>query len=190
MWDETRSLAQQQGRPIPWVFHRDGEPFRDFRGAWETACETAGLSGRLFHDLRRTAVRNMVRAGIPERVAMQIRGHKTRSVFDRYDIVSEGDLRAAAKKLGGETAPVDATGTIPGTIGNSEERAEILSRGNYREGLVREAGLEPARAEAHKILSLARLPVSPLPHGQNQLVTILTIPMFGTCLPAVCPQQT
>lgn len=59
---------------------------------------------------------------------------------------------------------MDATGTIPGTIGNSGERAEILSRGNYREGLVREGGIEPPRAEAHKILSLARLPVSPLPH--------------------------
>lgn len=81
------------------VFHRKGKKIVDFRKSWDKARKAVGLPNLIFHDLRRSGLRRMVRAGIPERVCMQITGHKTRSTFDRYNIVSEGDLREAARKL-------------------------------------------------------------------------------------------
>jgi integrase len=82
-----------------WVFHRHGERIRGLRKAWDTACQAAGVPDRHFHDLRRSAVRNLTRAGVPDKVAMDLTGHKTRSVYDRYNITAESDLRAAVQRV-------------------------------------------------------------------------------------------
>lgn len=95
----SHDALKKAGTICPHVFHRGGVQIKLFRRAWITACRKAGCPGRVPHDLRRTAVRNMVRTGVSERTAMVVSGHKTRSIFDRYDIVSESDIRDAGKRL-------------------------------------------------------------------------------------------
>jgi integrase len=95
--------------PDNFVFtRRDGKkPVLDFRQRWENLTAAAGCPGLLFHDLRRSAVRNMTRRGVIEGVAMKISGHKTRSVFERYNIVSESDLADAALKIEAGQKPAE-----------------------------------------------------------------------------------
>jgi integrase len=98
-WNKTMEIQIETGSIIPWVFHRHGKPIKDFYGAWKVACRKAGVPQRIPHDFRRTAVRNLERAGVPRSVAMKITGHKTEAVYRRYAIVSEADLSEGLKKL-------------------------------------------------------------------------------------------
>jgi len=83
-----------------YVFTRaNGRPVRDFRGTWQNACAHAGVPDLLFHDLRRTGARNLRRAGVAEGIIMKIGGWRTRSVFERYAIVSRSDMNDAILKL-------------------------------------------------------------------------------------------
>lgn len=97
--EKTRLIEQKTGRIIPWLFHRDGNPIRDFRGAWASACKSAGVPKRIPHDFRRTAVRNLERAGVPRSAAMAMVGHRTESIYRRYAIADEAMLKEGAVKL-------------------------------------------------------------------------------------------
>ncbi len=81
------------------VFHYLGKPVGSHIKGWNRACESAGLAGLHFHDLRRSAVRNLERSGVPRRIAMSITGHKTESIYQRYDIVSQQDMSIAREKM-------------------------------------------------------------------------------------------
>ena len=110
--DYTRRCERTQGRIIPWVFHRKGQPVRSMKRSWREACRKAGVPGRVLHDLRRSAVRNLERAGVSRSVAMKLTGHKTESVYRRYAIVSESDLREAGVKLAGIRPAGDGRGVV------------------------------------------------------------------------------
>ena len=95
----TWRCERAQARIIAHVFHRYGRPIKSLRRAWKTACREAGRPALLLHDLRRSAVRNLERAGISRSVALRLTGHKTEAVYRRYAIVAANDLRDAATKL-------------------------------------------------------------------------------------------
>ncbi len=116
---EMLKIEREKNPGAELVFTCDGERIGSFYKAWKSACKRVGLAGLVFHDLRRTGVRNLVRAGVPEGVAMAISGHKTRAVFERYNIVSGRDLKDAASRL--EAYLARQNGDKTGTIGPSEK---------------------------------------------------------------------
>ena len=142
-----RELWSNRAIGCEYVFHHHGQQIKDYRWQWNIACRDLGLgygykvkpkyvgkwegklpSGPMLHDFRRTAVRNMIRAGISENVSMAISGHKVNSVFKRYDIVSPDDLQRAAKlheqyiEKQREDSKNQSLGTITGTIGKITEK--------------------------------------------------------------------
>jgi integrase len=117
----TDQVQKERSIVVATVFHRKGKPIRGFRRAWLTACKRAGCPGKLRHDFRRTAVRNLVRASVPEKIAQTMTGHLTREVFDRYDITSDADLREAGRRL------EDSFGTVAGQSGASASADEQIS---------------------------------------------------------------
>ena len=82
----------------PWIFHRQGKPVRKFSRVFANARAAAGVPQKTVHDFRRTALRDFIRAGVHQHVAMQMSGHRSASVFRRYDIVDVEDVRLALRK--------------------------------------------------------------------------------------------
>jgi|WetSurMetagenome_2_1015567.scaffolds.fasta_scaffold00348_22 integrase len=94
-----RTICDSQFPDCQYIFFRDGKRIKDFRKSWKTACTAAGLEGLLVHDLRRSGIRGLIRSGVSTTVAMRVSGHLTESVFRRYDITSDSDLKSASEKV-------------------------------------------------------------------------------------------
>jgi hypothetical protein len=120
---------------LPYVFkNKEGtNRIRTFLKAWKTACVKAKFGTRLFQDCRRSAVRNLVRSGVPEGVAMRISGHKTRSVFERYSIVSDTDLKIAAQRQEAYLEAQKVTKTV--TIENFQDFKAAAEGANLSKSL-------------------------------------------------------
>jgi integrase len=123
IYGDMAKFLKTQPRAGESLFARGSKPIKDFRASWDLACERAGVPDLLFHDLRRTAVRNLRRAGVPETVIMKITGHRTRAVFERYNITDHSDTqeagRQAEKFLSVEHK---RSGTISGTKGRKAKK--------------------------------------------------------------------
>ena len=97
--EATRELELETGRVIPLLFHHDGNPIVDYLPAWRKTCAAAGLSGKLVHDFRRTAARNLINAGVDPLTTMQLVGWEDISMLKRYAIIDDATLTRGVEKL-------------------------------------------------------------------------------------------
>lgn len=141
----TDRIERRDGKVIPWVFHREGRQIRYFRRSWLSACDKAGVEDRKFHDFRRSAVRNLVRAGVPEIVAMRLTGHKTRSVFERYAIVDETLLGEGVERLAAfhKAQAQKPKAVVPMRAGGRRNAQIAHSAGRKGKKMVPRDGIEP-----------------------------------------------
>jgi len=160
-WGVHQQLVAKKRTLCPYVFNRAGHRILTLKKAWRNACTEAGCPGRIPHDFGRTAVRNLVGAGVSEKVGMRLPGHRTRPVFDRYDIVSGDDLRAAVGKLAARIA------TVSRQSSDRARRAAGESRGIAQESVEAPSGFEPEM----EVLQTSALPLG---YGaRNQLGKLL-----------------
>ncbi len=163
----AKEVRDRQYPACPWVVHLNGKPVRNFDHGWKALTKRLGLEGLLFHDLRRSGVRNLVRAGVSETVAMKISGHKTRSVFDRYNITSEEDLKKAAEQLAAhiQAEKVTTAVTLNAECGQDahESAAEPV------EIVAERVGFEPTVPKGDS--GFRDRPIRPLSHLSARVVT-------------------
>ncbi len=152
---KAKEVRDRDYPTCPWVVHIHGNPLRNFDHGWTALMKRLGLEGLLFHDLRRTGVRNLIRAGVPETVAMKISGHKTRSVFDRYNITSEEDLRAAAERL--DAFIQQKTVTFAVTNHNLSNDVESADSDKSLKELAERVGFEPTVPCGTTVFETARI---------------------------------
>jgi integrase len=128
----------------PFLIQHEGQPVFDFEKSWKTACKAAGIPYALYHDLRRTALTNMIEAGFSEKEAMEISGHKTRAVFDRYHIVSSRRLKELGRKMETHLAALDTLVLDNGARQNLEVTQDVENNGAESENRTRDIRITSA----------------------------------------------
>ena len=144
----------------------------DFEKSWKTACKAAGIPEALYHDLRRTALTNMIEAGFSEKEAMTVSGHKTRSVFDRYHIVSSRRLKELGKKMEAHLAELDVSVLDNGARQNLEVQEDVENNGEpggnrtrdhrIKSAMLYQLSYRPFRVTRFSLAEMPRVEIHPV----------------------------